>query len=100
MTIQNIYYKRMIHIDNIKTTLTSYKKGVQSNIHNLIHPISIKNHNNLAQTIRTIVLLIPIIPGGMIGLHYYLKNIIITNNKYYSQERFKNYIQDIYGYKI
>ena len=100
MTIQKLFYKRKIHIDNLLSCLISYKKGVRLNIHRMLYPISIKNNNTITQTIRTIVLLIPIIPGGIIGLHSYIKNITTQYNKYYNESTFKTHIEQIYGYEI
>ena len=100
MRYNNIFYNRYIIIDNIKTIVREYKIGVQTNIHKLLYPISIDNNNTVQETIKTIILLIPIIPGGMIGLYYYKKKIQIQYNKYYTQQGFKTHINKIYGWMI
>ena len=100
MNIKQIIYKRNIIVNNIKSMLTEDIKGIQSTISNLSDRTLINNNNRIKTTILTMILLCPIIPGGIIALLKYKKNIKFAYNKYYNQISYNNEIKLRYGYEL
>ena len=99
MRLQQLYYQRYIIIDKLLSSHQSHKKGAYANIHNIIHPLSIKNHNTTKDNILTIISISPLLPF-FIFIPKYISRLKVSYNKYYNRDRFNANIENLYGWGI